>query len=144
MHALLDAHADRSKSCIDFGCGVGKYLPELSPRFKSVVGVDISQALLDKAMENTVWSGNGRSRQRKLKNVKLLSVVVLLGGFFGAATPFALERVGSNRTPRAHPEGVVRRTGGSTPAAAQLAGFGRLTLRSAGGTTDGGASTPPN
>ena len=81
MHALLDAHADRSKSCIDFGCGVGKYLPELSPRFKSVVGVDISQALLDKAMDNTVWSGNGRSRQRKLKNVKLLSVVVL-GGFF--------------------------------------------------------------
>lgn len=69
--AILDKYADRTTSCIDFGCGVGKYLPQLSPRFKTVVGIDISQALLDTALAKVVWSGAGRSKQRRLKNVKL-------------------------------------------------------------------------
>lgn len=69
---ILDKYSDKSASCIDFGCGVGKYLPQLSPRFKNVTGIDISQALLDTAMAKVVWTGSGRSKQRKLKNVKLM------------------------------------------------------------------------
>lgn len=50
---------------------MGKYLPALSTRFKSVLGLDLSQPLVDMAMKTVVYSGSGRSRQRKLKNVTL-------------------------------------------------------------------------
>eukprot|EP00035_Acanthoeca_spectabilis_P013813 m.259255 g.259255 ORF g.259255 m.259255 type:complete len:323 (+) comp15975_c1_seq5:2784-3752(+) len=68
---ILDAVANPEHHCIDFGCGVGKYLPALSKRFKSVLGLDLSQSLVDNARNTVVWTGAGRSRQRKLKNVTL-------------------------------------------------------------------------
>lgn len=107
---MLDAHADMHARCIDFGCGVGKYLPLLSPRFKTVLGVDISQGLLDKAMTTVIHTGSGSeylakrgppvfvwhpltydgalrsagSRCRKLKNVALEQADLAVGPPAGA------------------------------------------------------------
>jgi len=39
-------HANRSHTAIDFGCGVGKAFPYLSPMFKTVLGTDISAECL--------------------------------------------------------------------------------------------------
>lgn len=45
----LNKHKDIAKVAIDFGCGTGKALPYLVPRFKHVVAVDISDNLLTTA-----------------------------------------------------------------------------------------------
>jgi len=51
-------HANETHAAIDFGCGNGKSLPYLSPLFKNVVGIDISQNLINQA------------KKRNFKNVK--------------------------------------------------------------------------
>jgi SAM-dependent methyltransferase len=45
----LDRYAKEGDNAIDFGCGTGKALPLLSPRFKSVLAVDISGECLTAA-----------------------------------------------------------------------------------------------
>lgn len=52
-------HIGKNKTAVDFGCGIGHALPYLAPNFKKVIGIDISQKLLDQA------------RKLKLKNVIL-------------------------------------------------------------------------
>ena len=42
-------HADLNHEAIDFGCGNGKAFSYLAPRFKKVLGLDISQRLLNQA-----------------------------------------------------------------------------------------------
>jgi SAM-dependent methyltransferase len=42
-------HANPQHSAIDFGCGNGKAFSYLAPKFKHVLGLDISQGLLDQA-----------------------------------------------------------------------------------------------
>jgi SAM-dependent methyltransferase len=42
-------HANEQHTAIDFGCGNGKAFRYLAPKFKHVVGLDISQGLLDQA-----------------------------------------------------------------------------------------------
>jgi SAM-dependent methyltransferase len=42
-------HGNREHSAIDFGCGIGKAFPYLSPLFKKVIGTDISTRLLAQA-----------------------------------------------------------------------------------------------
>ena len=39
-------HSNSNDAAIDFGCGMGKAFPYLSPAFKSVLGIDISSELL--------------------------------------------------------------------------------------------------
>lgn len=56
----FDKHSDKNGTAIDFGCGNGKAFPFLSPRFKEITGVDISENLLEQAKE------------RNLRNVTLL------------------------------------------------------------------------
>ena len=56
----LDRHSNLKKTAFDFGCGNGKALPFLSPRFRSVVAADISENLLMDAA------------RRGYKNVNLL------------------------------------------------------------------------
>ena len=51
--------------------GRHRYFGLLSARFGRVVGVDISQELLDRATRFVIYSGAGRSRQRRLKNVEV-------------------------------------------------------------------------
>tara|TARA_B110000208_G_scaffold135713_1_gene164134 strand:+ start:316 stop:1125 length:810 start_codon:yes stop_codon:yes gene_type:complete len=54
IKAALDAVHDgtppkSAANCIDFGCGVGKYLPALAERFTRVVGLDFSGGLVARA-----------------------------------------------------------------------------------------------
>jgi len=42
-------HSNVNHTAIDFGCGNGKAFSYLAPRFKTVLGLDISQKLLDQA-----------------------------------------------------------------------------------------------
>jgi SAM-dependent methyltransferase len=42
-------HANAAHHAVDFGCGNGKSFPYLSPLFKSITAVDISQQLLNQA-----------------------------------------------------------------------------------------------
>ncbi|MEJ7677887.1 MAG: class I SAM-dependent methyltransferase [Segetibacter sp.] len=48
---------DKAASIIDIGCGTGRHSLELAKRGYSVVGIDLSQSLLDKAREK---AANGR------------------------------------------------------------------------------------
>jgi SAM-dependent methyltransferase len=45
----FDKHASSDASAIDFGCGVGKAFPYLSPRFREVLATDISEECIDVA-----------------------------------------------------------------------------------------------
>lgn len=47
--AYLDKNKGKQKTAIDFGCGNGKSFQYLSPRFKKILGVDISDELLIQA-----------------------------------------------------------------------------------------------
>lgn len=42
-------HGNKSHVAIDFGCGIGKAFPYLSPLFKKIIGTDISARLLAQA-----------------------------------------------------------------------------------------------
>ena len=44
----------RPKRALDFGCGVGRLLIPLSKRCEQVVGVDVSETMLEIARENLV------------------------------------------------------------------------------------------
>lgn len=48
----IQRHAAASKTVIDIGCAVGKWLPVLSPAFKKVTAVDISAKNLSIAKKN--------------------------------------------------------------------------------------------
>lgn len=43
---------DKTKTAIDFGCGIGKAFSYMAPRFKKVLAVDISQECIDVARNN--------------------------------------------------------------------------------------------
>jgi SAM-dependent methyltransferase len=47
IRSAINKHASRSKTVIDIGCAIGKWLPVLSPAFKKVYAVDISAKNLD-------------------------------------------------------------------------------------------------
>lgn len=46
LKKLVDKHASPRKDAIDFGCGIGRALPWLAPKFRQVLAVDISTELL--------------------------------------------------------------------------------------------------
>jgi SAM-dependent methyltransferase len=46
-------HADKNQFAIDFGCGVGNGFDFLSPSFKNILAIDISQACLNIAKRRT-------------------------------------------------------------------------------------------
>ncbi|CAD7968045.1 unnamed protein product [Amoebophrya sp. A25] len=62
IRKILDENAQGSKGkpqlAVDFGCGVGKYLPALSERFSKVIGMDFSAGLLHFARTKTSKLGN--------------------------------------------------------------------------------------
>jgi 2-polyprenyl-3-methyl-5-hydroxy-6-metoxy-1,4-benzoquinol methylase len=63
VHAHLDPSFDM-ETALDFGCGVGRILIPLAKLCRSVVGIDISEAMLAEAQENC--------RQQGLTNVSLV------------------------------------------------------------------------
>jgi SAM-dependent methyltransferase len=50
-------------TCLDFGCGVGRIVVPLAKKFSSVVGVDVSQSMLEEASKN--------NQRNNLNNVSL-------------------------------------------------------------------------
>ncbi len=62
----IDGLANRRRSCADFGCGTGHYLPALAKRFERVVGVDHSRKLLDAARKRIAKLANATVRQGDL------------------------------------------------------------------------------
>ena len=47
LKKYVEKYADKNSIAIDFGCGVGKALPMLSPLFKGIIAVDVSQKCID-------------------------------------------------------------------------------------------------
>ena len=43
LKKYLSRYASKKTIAIDFGCGVGKALPLLSPLFKGIIAVDVSK-----------------------------------------------------------------------------------------------------
>ena len=54
----LNQPIDFSGVALDFGCGVGRLSAALASRFRSVVGVDVSQEMVRQARELTAAFGN--------------------------------------------------------------------------------------
>src|SRR5947207_6584951 len=47
LKKYLAKYANKEIIAIDFGCGVGKALPMLSPLFKGVIAIDVSQKCIN-------------------------------------------------------------------------------------------------
>jgi len=47
LKKYVSKYANKEIIAIDFGCGVGKALPMLSPLFKGIIAVDVSQKCID-------------------------------------------------------------------------------------------------
>ena len=63
IREALDTIADRQKTALDLGCGVGKYVGALAERFGSVVAVDHSAELLEIARREHSGRNNVEFRQ---------------------------------------------------------------------------------
>lgn len=61
---LVEKLADKEKSIIDFGCGIGNALPLLSPLFGHITAVDISRKCIERA--KTIASENVSFRRMDL------------------------------------------------------------------------------
>ena len=65
----LQKHANKDHVAIDFGCGIGYALPLITPHFKKVIALDVSQECINKAQlvsyENVVF------RQADLASTKI-------------------------------------------------------------------------
>jgi SAM-dependent methyltransferase len=81
----LDELANERAVAIDFGCGVGHYLPLLARRFRAVHGVDFAESLLEQA----------RARCGPLSNVSI-ERADLASGRAKLATPLARVAVCAN------------------------------------------------
>jgi 2-polyprenyl-3-methyl-5-hydroxy-6-metoxy-1,4-benzoquinol methylase len=62
IRAAIKKHSSRSKTVMDIGCAIGKWLPVLSPLFKKVYAIDISQQNLAIA----------KKRNSTLKNIEYM------------------------------------------------------------------------
>jgi 2-polyprenyl-3-methyl-5-hydroxy-6-metoxy-1,4-benzoquinol methylase len=58
IRKTIQRFASAKKSVIDIGCAIGKWLPLLSPAFKKVYAIDISQKNLDIAKKQHSQLGN--------------------------------------------------------------------------------------
>src|SRR4030095_11974804 len=52
LKKYLAKYANKNHTAIDFGCGVGKALPLLSPLFKGIIAVDVSQKCISIAQSS--------------------------------------------------------------------------------------------
>jgi SAM-dependent methyltransferase len=71
--STLEEHLQAGDKCIDFGCGVGLYLPELAQRCKRVIGIDISRKCVEVARKRCLDEGHMNVTLRKgdLANIDL-------------------------------------------------------------------------
>lgn len=66
----LDELANRRATAVDFGCGVGHYLPLLARRFRRVHGFDFADSLLDQARERTRGLSNVEVERANLASAR--------------------------------------------------------------------------
>ena len=64
-------HASKRKSSIDFGCGSGKSFAYLSPIFKNILAIDISQELLSQAKLRPFDNISFKRMDLSNRNIKL-------------------------------------------------------------------------
>ncbi|MBP6334548.1 MAG: class I SAM-dependent methyltransferase [Bacteroidia bacterium] len=64
-------HADKEKTVIDFGCGIGNALPIISPAFGNVTAVDISRKCIDRAKAENYDNVSFKRLDLALKKVDL-------------------------------------------------------------------------
>lgn len=67
-------HGNKNHSATDFGCGNGKAFPFLSPLFKSVIGIDISQELINQAKKRPYKNTTFQTLDLSKKNLRLPKV----------------------------------------------------------------------
>ena len=63
------------KSCLDFGCGVGRITSHLSKTFESVIGVDVSKSHLQLAREHLDSENSSNVQLIQLTDFNILSVL---------------------------------------------------------------------
>lgn len=73
LQSYMRACADKNSDAIDFGCGVGKGLKYLSPLFRHVTAVDISQQCLDIASGRSSQFKNVTFQKRDLAKEKVIA-----------------------------------------------------------------------
>ncbi len=78
LKKMVQSHANKTHLAIDFGCGLGKALPMLSPLFKEIVAVDVSQNLLDMAEKLNFKNVHLHQADLAEKKVKLPKAEFLL------------------------------------------------------------------
>ncbi len=64
-------YANKKHTAIDFGCGTGKALPYLSPAFKQVLAVDISEACMENAKLRGYKNVTFKQQDLTVKKLKL-------------------------------------------------------------------------
>jgi len=70
IRARILEHADPRALACDFGCGVGHYLPLLSPLFRRVYGFDGANSLLRQAEKRCAGLGNVRLARANLAGIR--------------------------------------------------------------------------
>jgi SAM-dependent methyltransferase len=71
LHRYFRKHANHTHKAIDFGCGVGKAFPYLSPSFKHVQAIDISADCLSIAKQNSYSNISYKRLDLSRKNLRL-------------------------------------------------------------------------
>jgi len=73
---LLEALADKNKTVLDYGCGIGRVLKHVAPMFKTAYGVDVCQDFLTKASE--YCNGIDNIRLTKPKKVDVVYSLMVM------------------------------------------------------------------
>ncbi len=73
LQRYLKKHVNKNGLAIDFGCGIGKAFSFLSPSFKNVIGIDISQNCIHTSKEVVAANGykNIQLKRMDLANPRL-------------------------------------------------------------------------
>lgn len=70
----FNKHGNKSHAAIDFGCGNGKSLPYLAPLFNKIIGIDISQGLINQAKKRSYKNVEFQTLDLSKPNLKLPKV----------------------------------------------------------------------
>lgn len=71
LRYYFNKHGSRKKSSIDFGCGNGKSFSYLSPLYKNILAIDISQELLNQAKQRPFDNISFKRMDLSRRDIKL-------------------------------------------------------------------------
>ena len=78
LASYFKKHANKNHTALDFGCGIGNGFHYLSPNFKKVLAVDISQNCIDIAREKPFDNIDFKRMDCTARNLKLKPVEFIL------------------------------------------------------------------